>query len=110
MDSDTGRDPLIFKGARAQERSTHQLTKLYRRNRMVRKALVGESKSARNSTAQDKGSKAPHLHGVKGRPAQRRDPFVQPGEPWVLGMAADEAGVDLLNDDGDLVEAEAVVE
>src|SRR5262249_17831114 len=43
-------------------------------------------------------------------PAERSDTFVQAGEALVPGVSADVAGVNLLNDDGDLVDPEAIVE
>src|SRR5205823_11338365 len=52
----------------------------------------------------------PRFGGKKGRPAEGRDTLVQAGEAGVAGVAADVAGVDLLEDDGDLVDPEAVVE
>ena len=52
----------------------------------------------------------PPLRGEKCRLAQRRDTFIQAGEARVSCVPAHVAGVDLLDDDGDLVDPEAIIE
>src|SRR3954447_18778772 len=54
--------------------------------------------------------KPPRLHGTKCGLGERSHAFVQAGEALVPGVSAHIAGVNLLDDDGDLVDAETIVE
>src|SRR6516225_1540296 len=59
---------------------------------------------------QGDGSKLARLHGANSLLHDDGDALVKPGETLVAGMAAGIANVDLLDDDGKLEQAVAVVE